>query len=233
MFANLLKGTSLGITQPPLNSQVGALTKGLGSKLSGLASGGTLGAVTSLLTGITSLFKGSPPTYFAEKGKIFIGTIIPQIQTQYANDFGKMLTEMSKAYNYMVVHYQAHLSGSTSERSKTGNQMGMDYVKSFEPTFNQFVSQLRQTHNITTSQVSVTFQKNQLQGIKPFSGNHQGSYTQFTAVEKNIIESTFGGSSNTSRTLSKGSSTAAGVGFMALILGGMFFPQIKKVLKIK
>ncbi len=235
IFANALQNTSLGVGNAPLSTLGGSggLFKGIGSKLGNLASGGTIGAVSSLLSGITSLFKGSPPTYFAEKGKIFIGTIIPQLKNQYQNDIGTMLTEMSKAYNYMIIHYQAHLSGSTSERSKTGNQMGMDYVQSFQPVFNQFLSQLRETHNITSKQVSITYQKNFLQGIKPFSGSHSGSYTEYTATEKNIIESTFGSNTDRTTTLTANSSAFAGVGFMALIIGGMFLPQIKKILKIK
>lgn len=234
MFANLLNNTSLSVGSPPLTSLSGGgrLKNLLGSGLGKLASGGTIGAVTSLISGLTSLFKGSPPTAFAEKGKVFIGSIVPQIKNQYQNDIGQMLTEMSKAYNYMILLYTAHLNGSTSERSKTGNQMGMDYVQSFQTTFNQFVSQLKQTHDISSTEISYTFPKQFLNGIKSFSGSHSGSYTQYTATEKK--GSLFGKSSNstnTNSTLTKGSSTFAGVGFMAIILGGMFLPQIKKLLK--
>jgi hypothetical protein len=232
MFANLLNNTSLSVGSPNLQSLSGGsggFLSGLSGTLGNLSSGGTIGAVTSLLSGITSLFKGSPPSHFSEKGKTFIGTIIPQIQNQYSNDYGKMLTEMSKAYNYMIVHYQAHLAGSQSERSRIGNEEGMSYVRSFDPTFNQFVSQLRAHYNITSTKKSVTFPKNFLQGIKPFSGNHQGSYDEYVVIKKNIVDTI----TSKSTTLSKGSSSMAGVGFMALILGSMFFPQIKKVLKIK
>ena len=122
--------------QPPKPS----LTDKLGKTSS------SIGALVSLFNGVASIFSGGyKPEAFAEAGKIFLGSWITQIKTSNSNNPSVMLTEMSKAYNYMLLHYQAHLSGSTSSRSKTGNKMGMDYVKQFAPIFQKSISDLNGT----------------------------------------------------------------------------------------
>ena len=146
---------------------------------------GELGAIISLFNGVASLFAGgSKPKAFAEAGKLFLGSWITQIKTSNSNNPSVMLTEMSKAYNYMLLHYQAHLSGSTSSRSKTGNKMGMDYVKQFEPIFKKAISGLRTSFTINSSQVPYTYPKNFYSGIKSFHGNHSGYYTEFVLTPK-------------------------------------------------
>jgi hypothetical protein len=155
----------------------GLLTKGgIGKLFSGLSK------PFSKLFG--NLFGGSPPAAFAKSAQTFLNTIIPGIQSKHQNNLGTMLTEMSKAYNYMVLFYKAHLAGSSSSRSKQGNAQGMELVQSFKPTLNQVIDELSSTHNISTKIIQTTFNKNFHPSIKPHSGSHAGSYTQYTLSQK-------------------------------------------------
>lgn len=155
---------------------------------------GELSSLVSLFKGIANIFSGgSPPAAFAEAGKTFLGSWITSIKTSNSDNPSVMLTEMSKAYNYMILHYQAHLSGSTSTRSKTGNKMGMDFVKQFDPIFKQAILSLKDSFIINSSQVPYTYPKNFYQGIKSFHGNHTGYYTQFVLTPKpNLAEKIIG-----------------------------------------
>ena len=206
--------TSQMMAQPPkpsLSDKLGKTT-------------GNLSALVSLFNGVASIFSGgSKPEAFAEAGKIFLGSWITQIKTSNSNNPSVMLTEMSKAYNYMLLHYQAHLSGSTSTRSKTGNKMGMDYVKQFAPIFQKSISDLRNSFTINSTQVPYTYPKNFYSGIKSFHGNHSGYYTEFVLTPKpTLVEKIISNSENTNL---MGSSNNP---LFILLLIGIAIPLFKK-----
>jgi len=199
--------------------------------MSGLLSSiGSASAFTSVATGligqITNLFKGSPPSAFAEAGKTFLGTWLPQIQYANKNNPSKMFTEMSKAYNYMLLHYTAHLNGSTSDRSKTGNRMGLNYVKQFEATLSQSLSEARANYTIEKNVVNYTYPVDFYSGIKNFHGNHQGTYTQYRFTEKPDISDI---SQTVSRGVNKASSSANPI--FIIVLLAMAFPMLAKYFK--
>jgi hypothetical protein len=177
-FGDQLNGPQgLSVALIAATATKGLLTKaGIGKLFSGLSK------PFSKLFG--NLFGGSPPAAFAKSGKTFLNTIIPGIQEKNQNNVGLMLTEMSKAYNYMVLFYKAHLAGSNSSRTKQGNAQGMEFVQSFKPTLNQVINELSTTHNISTNIIQTTFNKNFHPSIKPHSGSHVGSYTQYTLSQK-------------------------------------------------
>ena len=60
----------------------------------------------------------------------------------------------------------------------------MEFVQSFKPTLNQVINELSTTHNISTNIIQTTFNKNFHPSIKPHSGSHVGSYTQYTLSQK-------------------------------------------------
>lgn len=205
---------------------IGGLGKLLGGGF-GKAIAGPFGALLGPISGIIGkLFGGSPPTKFAEAARTFLSEWLPQIQTKYANNPEQLLTEMSKAYNYMLGFYTAHIAGAKSKNSKQGTRMGMDLVKSFEVEFLKFLATLNNQFNISFVTVSTTFDKNQHPNIRPHSGSHQGSYKQFTVVQKNIVEQT----QDKILTASKSINMGLG-GTSSLVIGGLalaiFFGKIK------
>lgn len=203
---------------------------GLGNLLGGgfgKALAGPFGALLSPLTSIIgNLFGGSPPTKFAEAGRTFLSEWLPQIQTKFAQNPEQLLTEMSKAYNYMIGFYTAHINGAKSKNSKAGTRMGMDLVRSFEVKFMQFIGTLNNQFNVTYVTVQTTFDKNQHPNIRPHSGSHTGSYKQFTVVQKNVVEKATDRITTASKTVQMGLGGASSIVVFGLLLA-VFTGKIK------
>jgi len=212
-------------------TSIGGLGKLLGGGL-GTALAGPFGALISPLTNIIgNLFGGSPPTKFAEAARTFLSEWLPQIQTKYAQNPEQLLTEMSKAYNYMIGFYTAHIAGAKSKNSKEGTRMGMDLVRSFEVKFMQFIGTLNNQFNVTYVTIQTTFDKNQHPNIRPHSGSHTGSYKQFTVVQKNVVEKVTDKISGATKSVQMGLGGASSIVVFGLLLavftGKLKMPKMK------
>ncbi len=148
--------------------------------------GGPVGSLigSTLLTPIKNAFAGSSPSKFASHGKTFLEVVIPSVVSKHKDTPSKMLTELSKAYNYMVLFYEAHIKGSSRTNSKQGNAEGLKIVKSFLPNFESLVLELKKSATVRSSKVQPhTFVKNFHPNIKPFTGNHTGLYYSYSVSQ--------------------------------------------------
>jgi hypothetical protein len=84
------------------------------------------GAIGSIISGVTSLFQGTPAHVFTQHWKRYEEEIFPrEAQSNNYSSFSEKLTKLDYGNSFMIAFYDDHVSGSNSERSKKGNGDGL------------------------------------------------------------------------------------------------------------
>jgi hypothetical protein len=157
-------------------------TSGIGSLLGGVGIpfGGAIGGV---LDGFLNFGK-SPVGSFYAAANTLKDVVLPRLKVQYSDDLSKMFTEMSKATEYMILHYKAHRSGSSSPHSIQGNQKGLDIVSEIRKGLYATAKAFKSDYTVAYKTVSKTYQKGFISEIKGFNGNHSGMFRDYRITAK-------------------------------------------------